>query len=78
MRHSKATFERVTDRRLLTIFVVLAIAMTPLFASGFRERTAQAASLQATPTQTPGPTPDYSKVDDILSGRRHVLRTDDV
>lgn len=66
------------DRRLLTIFVVLAIAMTPLFANGFRETAAQAASPQATPTLTPGPTPDYSKVDDILSGRRHVLRTDDV
>ncbi|MDQ3649663.1 MAG: VCBS repeat-containing protein, partial [Acidobacteriota bacterium] len=32
------------------------------------------------PTATPSPagTPDYSKVDDILNGRRHLLRTDDL
>ncbi|MGI8566463.1 MAG: hypothetical protein ACR2LZ_08290 [Pyrinomonadaceae bacterium] len=76
--HAKATFGRVAGRRALIISAILAIAVIALCVSGARERAAQAASPQATPTPTPGPTPDYSKVDDILSGRRHVLRTDDV
>jgi hypothetical protein len=62
------------SRRGLSILAVLAVAIIASLAGGLRERPAQAASPQATPT----PTPDYSNVDDILNGRRHLLRTDDL
>jgi hypothetical protein len=65
------------SRRGLSILAVLAVAIIASLAGGLRERPAQAASPQATPTPTPKE-PDYSNVDDILNGRRHLLRTDDL
>lgn len=76
----RTNFSCAMSPRSLIILTVLAAALIAALAGGVKERRALAAAAQQQPTPTPPPgtNPDYSKVDDILSGRRHLLRTDDV
>ena len=61
--------------RGLILFVAVAGLMMALLAGAYRERPVLA---QQTPTPTPAATPDYSNADDILNGRRNLLRDDDL